>query len=197
MVDFDRLMALGDLEGLYELLDHSDPATRGQAVQVLGELGRPKAAARLVKALSDEVWEVRQAAKEALINLGEATLPELEAVLKGSDGDVRRWCGETICAIGGPATYDMLRNLLRDPDDPRLRIAAAEALGMTRETFTMEVLLRALKDDSWEVRQVALKGLGRLGDKEALKPIRKVLANESNGKVQTTGETVVEQLELL
>lgn len=197
MVDFDRLKALGDLEGLCELLEHGDPIIRGQAAQALGELGRPQAAARLVTALSDGVWEVREAAKVALTVLGEAVLPELEAILDSSDADVRRWCGETICAIGGPATYELLKRLLQDPDDPRMRIAAATALGDTREHFTMEVLLQALDDESWEVRQVALKGLGHLGAKEALEPIRAVMDTESNGKVQTTGEAVMEQLDHL
>ena len=197
MVDFDRLKALGDIERLCELLNHSDPGTRGQAAQALGELGRSRSAAPLVDTLSDEVWEVREAAKEALIRIGEAALPELEAILERSEGDVRRWCGETICAIGGPATHDLLKRLLKDTDDPRVRIAAATALGTTRECFTMEVLMEALEDDSWEVRLVALRGLGRLGTREALEPIRAALAGESNGKVQTAGEEVVRQLELL
>jgi len=197
MVDFERLKALGDLEGLCELLDHQDPENRSQAARILGEIGQPRSAARLVRALADEVWEVRSAVKDALICLGDAALLELEAGLDLSDTQTRRWIGETICAIGGPDATGPMTRLLNDPDDPRLRIAAVAALGTTREDSTLDILLGALTDEVWEVRQEALKGLGRLGTKEALKPICRHLEKETNGKVRTTGKMIVEQLENL
>lgn len=196
MVDFARLKALGDLERLYELLhNHLDPLVRSQAAQTLGELKRGAAAPSLVQSLGDQVWEVRAAAKEALTHLGEEALPALEQGLKAPDPEARHWVGETLCAIGGPASYGLLRRLILESPDTRLRIEAVAALATAREEFAYQTLMLALGDEAWEVRRGALEALGRLGVKEALDTIRSRLVSEPNDKVQAAGQAVVELLQ--
>lgn len=67
---------------------------------------------------------------------------------------------------------------LRAPE-PYVRAAAAEALGLWRQTRVIGMLAEALKDEDPTVRASAATALGHIGDQEALKPLTAALEDPS------------------
>ena len=65
--------------------------------------------------------------------------------------------------------------MLLDGDGPRVRSAAAEALGQLGDKDAAEPLVAALQDTSDSVRTAAVIALGRLGADSAIPPLRELL----------------------
>lgn len=63
--------------------------------------------------------------------------------------------------------------------EPYVRAAAAEALGLWRQTQVIGVLTKALKDEDPSVRSSAAMALGHIGDHDALKPLLAALEDPS------------------
>ncbi len=63
--------------------------------------------------------------------------------------------------------------------EPFVRAAAAEALGLWRQTRVMGMLTEALHDEDATVRSSAATALGHIGDQEALKPLIVALKDPS------------------
>jgi HEAT repeat protein len=59
--------------------------------------------------------------------------------------------------------------------DAAARSWALGALGKYRDPSLLPLLLNALKDDSWIVRNGAAAGIGELGDASAVEPLRSEL----------------------
>lgn len=96
---------------------------------------------------------------------------------------------------GDPATKRMLINAcagkdspaywvenLRHPD-PATRVLAAQALGETRDSTVVPVLLSTLKDPDRAVRVAAVRALGRIGPgaRAAAPILREMLAGKDEG----------------
>lgn len=115
-------------------LGSPDPARRVAAVEALRRDGGTDAGLHLVRALTDDVPEVRQAAASALSE------------------------------IGSPEVADDCVAMLQTEDEAVARVAASMALGVLRHAPAVDVLLeRVLRDDSAEVRAAAGDALARLG----------------------------------
>ncbi|MBC7315517.1 MAG: HEAT repeat domain-containing protein, partial [Chloroflexi bacterium] len=63
--------------------------------------------------------------------------------------------------------------------EPYVRAAAAEALGLWRQTGVIGMLVEALQDEDPSVRSSAATALGHIGDQEALKPLVAALKDPS------------------
>lgn len=78
------LVAIGKsaVPSLLELLDHRRRKVRWEAVKALGEIGNPEANAGLISSLTDESFDVRWLAAEALIAQGQQVIvPLLRALM--------------------------------------------------------------------------------------------------------------------
>ncbi|NTX11002.1 HEAT repeat domain-containing protein [Myxococcus sp. CA056] len=78
-------------------------------------------------------------------------------------------------------------------EDPALRAAAAEALGLIQDMRALAPLTQAVEDADREVKEKAILALGRLGDVRALGLLREKLQDPEEGM----RSTVVEALSLL
>jgi HEAT repeat protein len=150
------------------------PATRGEGLTFLG-----RSADTWTRELSDGRPAVRRSAAFALGRIGGEALtatPELENCLRDPDPGVRamsaealgdivsalRGGGQTVWASAGPS----LRKALTSDEDPRVRRAAAYALGTfgERAAGEMAALRAALHDPDAGVRRSAARSTGRLGE---------------------------------
>lgn len=125
-----------------EQLSDPSPDARAEAAEALGrvlaiEPKNPDVVAALIRALDDSADPVRIGAATALSNPGvrpEAAVPGLIAALADTAHPMVRWQSALVLARFGPrasAAADALTAALRDPD-PRVRSAAAQALGEIR-----------------------------------------------------------------
>jgi HEAT repeat protein len=150
---------------LAKALDHYDAAIRSAAARVIARQKFPGTGDALVKAVNDSNAEVRFAAMRALGAIKEdravATLTEQLAYYRKGEG---AWSAlEALAKLGAAASVPLFRERLTDKD-PYIRRAAAEGLGRTGDTASIEALERMVSmDDSAMVRAASAFALQKLG----------------------------------
>lgn len=168
------------------LLQDRDEEVRQNAADAAGRLGDEGAMETLVFAMVDEHMGVRQAAARALSSLdpywernpkARALIPQLQQAMRHHDSGVqfaasgllRRLTGRTgletavtpgteIFGRTGNQAFDILQNLLRDPD-AEVRLAAIEAIVRMKIPASVPALQGALNDQNRWVKQAADQGL--------------------------------------
>lgn len=157
------------------LLDDPRPEAEWLArlLAVLGRLGGAAAVRTLARALPDSRADVRYAATDALLALGRAALPDLQAALAGNDPQVREGAALALArlapdalATAGEVAIPALVGVLRH-DSGALRETAVSAMARIGGA-AVPALLRALDDKSWDVRALAIDALGQVGDPAAV-----------------------------
>jgi len=149
---------------LLEELACQDHDVRKFALDILGEIGDPDAAAAMVRSLSDEDDNVRAAAAE---NLGKLrfveAVPALLDALEHADLLLRFTILEALGQIGAKVPVDRLLPL---GADRMVRKALFDCLGRVGGLEALPVLVAGLDDEMRNVREaatVALIGIGRQG----------------------------------
>ena len=130
---------------LIAVLRKEDERMRQSAIAALGQMKDARNVEPLIEALKDtESYHVHQGAMEALVQLGEAAVEPLGAVLQEGDGRFE------------------------------FRRRAARALGRIKDAHAVEPLIAALKGDKEAaVRRAAAEALHSIGTPEALAALRK------------------------
>jgi HEAT repeat protein len=114
---------------LVEALENDDEyLVRSGAAEALGTMASSAAVPSLAKALSDQHWEVRRSASDALVKMGTPAIPILIKALGDGASDVRSLASETLGKIPSPASVPSLIKALEDKDWG-VRESAAQALG--------------------------------------------------------------------
>jgi HEAT repeat protein len=164
-----RSASPGLLAGLLDLLDHDAPLVRRAAVELLGEIGDPRAADYLLAHLADGDGGV------------DAAVVEASRALAAADEDVRRLFGRRLRRAA--ASRDALEranalSLLAEiqPEaflaqapaaskdiDAVVRARALQLAGRSGAHALLPVLRQAVADDNAHVRQAALSALSELG----------------------------------
>jgi aminopeptidase N len=162
-------------EWIYQLKNASEVADRADATVILGRLsGDEEVAVALGDAArSDKVSGVRQAAAEALGELGGAAAQkELLEALKTQD---KAWVRQAVVAALAnfkidPQVITRLDEIARDDASYRARAAALEALGMAKPATAFATLSAAVAADSPDnlLRKAALRSFASLGDDRAV-----------------------------
>ena len=85
------LVRIGEpaVDALIEILNGKDGLTRWEAAKALSQIGSPKAAQALVKALEDDLFSIRWLAAEGLRKLGSAGLKPLLKALRQAPDSIR------------------------------------------------------------------------------------------------------------
>ena len=109
-----------------------------------------------------------------LANQGVAeAIPALVRMLDVSDSFARSAAVRALDALGPPELAKArLIEIAKHDDDRFVRSSASTALGGFRDHALTPLLISLLRDPDWPVRSGAAIGLGRLGDKTALGPLR-------------------------
>jgi len=150
------------------------------AAWTLGEVGDPVAAGPLAGALEEADEALRWKAAISLTQIGAASLPPLQQVLKKGNVETRRCAIWAVGKIGGQAALPALEQALADADN-HVRAKAVVALGDIQGEEATRLLLRMVNDADPIVRKDAIVALGRRG--KSLEPTARV---ERPGKEPTT-----------
>lgn len=146
---------------------------RASAAHVLGDMGSEQAIGALRDALRDSSRDVRTAAARSLGRLRAAAATE-DLVRVFVTADVAHGvAGQALLALGS-AALPALRTLT-GREDPGLREAAVELLGLLGEPADAPLLVARLRDSAAEVRASAARALGRLAAEDAAAAVRLAL----------------------
>jgi len=184
------LLAAARIEGgqaIVALLSNSDAWVRKNAALALA-LTRPEGidvAAELNKLLSDESWQVRDAASLSLKYIGIETDDSIRLLvdeLKNGDNAQRQHAGERLAEVGSKAIPGVIEALKDDRTEVR-EAAAQTFVWMGREAKGATLaLIDALGDSSANVRFRSAQSLGNIGpDAISAKPaLMKALKDEAD-----------------
>jgi len=156
------------LPELIQALRSEAVADRLKAAKDLGRLGwlAREAMPALVAVLSDADPKVREAAAQAVGQMGPEALQTLSAMLGHQDKYVRRhavWAMGKLGPLARPALKDLCE-ALRDPD-PRTASGAAQALGQmgTDGADAVPALTEAMRGTNIVLCRLAAKALSQIG----------------------------------
>lgn len=145
---------------LRRALADSDRDVAGAAVRALGDVADDWAVDLLVQALREN--RSSRALAAAQLERRPAELDGfLASMVTDPDPAVRFW-GATLLAARPDSAHDALLALARD-DDPNVRAAATESLGVTGQRGALAAVKERLDDEAWFVRVHACRALGELG----------------------------------
>ena len=171
------LAQLGDARAIPTLVatlrdpDEDTSTVKAAAGRALGMFDIEGTVEALLGELSelDEWSSVRVA--DILVGLGNrAHAPASQGLRDGTD-NLRMWSARILGRVGDSSAVPVLLGALDDPV-PRVRAAAAEALGLLGDPRALPGLeSRILREPSAEVRSTAARALGVIGDDDALTPL--------------------------
>ncbi len=125
-------------------------------------------AGKLISALADPKFEVRQAAAESLGTLkAESAADALAACLNDPEESVKLAAIDALAAIGTPDTITPLIAAFK-LDNQEARLKAAKALGTLKAEASADILVEALDDPDEAIRLAACKALAHIGGTTAL-----------------------------
>ena len=179
----------------------SDWVVRREAVVTLGEMADERCVEPLARALRDGDWQVREAAVEAVAEVGppavdmliryvrdwesrkyvlralgkindERVLEPLLSYLKSDE--FKDDATRALVALGSPAVPKLIEALASGEDFVKKQ--AILALGDIADPQAVDPLIALLQDDDWMVRLTSASSLEKIGDlrgRAAIKPLMK------------------------
>jgi HEAT repeat protein len=204
-----------EVEIQIDLIKDKDWFRRKDAAITLGEMGDPRAIAPLITALRDSEWNVREAAQDALAQIGP---PAVDALIKAlREYQIRTFVIQVLGKIKDERVLDPLMLQLRNEEfkdvatkalvevglpaverlmavlndkDKNVRKHAVIALGEIGIAEAVEPLIEATKDEDWTVRLQAIAALDLIGDDRG-KPVIKALMKDPDFAVQMRAERIM------
>jgi HEAT repeat protein len=172
------LIVLAAVEGYSQRPVSEEPTSSVLArARALSDAAEANARAKVIQALSDESWYVRGEAARALGRLGDKSLVELtRPLLKDENWFVRSSALEAIGMLGGSGAD--LTQLAEGPVDVYSRAGVFAAAGAGRDLMSIDVLLKALRDDEPAIRRTAAAALGQLKTSAAVDGLVALLKDE-------------------
>lgn len=118
----------------------------------------------LIKALTDENYEIQKRAAKSLAEIGD--INAIEPLIKNLSGPIGNACLKALVNFGKPAVPYLIKAI--DTRDLYLHVKAIQALGLIKDKRAFEPLLIGLEDKDSFVRKRTAEALGRIGDLRAL-----------------------------
>ena len=149
-------------------LSSPDREVRLQAVNMLGTIAAWESATPLIGALGDPEVDVRDAAADAVEQIGDVTVPLLAEGLKSDAATVRAGCADVLGRFLGSSDAEeeiafALLGVVKDPEaDVRYYVAAG--LGRLEKPEATEALRDLVRDPDLRVRTAAATSLAQQGD---------------------------------
>jgi HEAT repeat protein len=111
-------------DALTKALDSDIPLLQRHALEALGRVGAKKAATKILALLSAREEDVRRAAVEAMVSLGDDVLPTLRARMVDANAEERRSIDAVLAALGGKDAFHVLLGGLGSSDAETAKAAA-------------------------------------------------------------------------
>jgi len=166
------------IKPLLEALADPDPAQRRVALEILGDLGNPNAAAPLLAVAENASIDIRermQALRAAGAVGGEPLAPRLVALAEGADPRLRGLATWGLARVGGREARQALERL-RASSDPSTRAYASLGVAIEPRRDTADALSRALETEGHADVVFALTwALGRAGSADHAGRLAQVL----------------------
>jgi HEAT repeat protein len=176
-----------------------DDEVRAAAVDALDELGQAAleqllseltgtggseaawvTAQKFARALKADRPELRMAAANALGRLDDpSSVQHLVGALDDEDPRVRLRACQACGTFADPRSVPALTTRLTEDGDPRVRRAAANALGNVGTDQALSPLLDLLDDGDEPLRRIAAGALGKASTPEPVEPLARALGDES------------------
>jgi HEAT repeat protein len=170
----EALGSIGDPRAVRPLLELSarghDDQTRRAVDSAIAAIGPDAAAGPLASALADEAREVREAAIDGLVAIGEAGRTSLRGALGSSFPDVRSAAAEALAGSGEPDALELLAPLFEDSEWP-VRCAAARAAARLSDPNAAPLLVAALDDENSSVQVAAGRAIVALSGCLPMEPL--------------------------
>lgn len=128
------------------------------------------------------------ACKNLAIHGSDASVPDLAKLL--SEEKFASWARIALEAIPGSAAGDALRKASESLDG-KLLIGVINSIGVRRDASSTETLIVRLQDKDSEVASAAAVALGRIGNEDAAKSLRPLLASAPAGVRSAVAEGCV------
>jgi HEAT repeat protein len=204
-----------EVEIQIDLLKDRDWFRRKDAAITLGEMGDERAIGPLIAALRDKEWNVREAAQDALAQIGPPAVEPLTKALR--EYQIRTFVIEVLGKIKDERVLDPLMAQLRNEEfkdvatralvevglpaverlmavlndkDKHVRKHAVMALGDISIPESVDALIDATKDEDWAVRLQAMAALDKIGDDRG-KPTIKAMMKDPDFAVQMRAERII------
>ena len=111
-------------EALAATLDSGVTLLQRHALNALGRVGAKKAASRIVPLLAAREEDVRRAAVEAMVSIGDDVLPLIRARMTEAGAEERRSIDAILAALGGKDAFHALLDGLAASDAEAAKAAA-------------------------------------------------------------------------
>ena len=111
-------------DALTTALDSEIPLLQRHALEALGRVGAKKAATKIIPLLAAREDDVRRAAVEALVSIGDDVLPTLRARMVDANAEERRSIDAVLAALGGKDAFHVLLGGLASSDAESAKAAA-------------------------------------------------------------------------
>ena len=163
-----RLGNIGDIRAVNSLINSlkdKDPFVRRHSAVSLGKIGSPKAIYPLALLLSHDKDGLSYSARDALINIGKPSIPELMIRAKNTNVITRRRAIRALGEIGDRKSISTIKDALLDKDEG-VRWRAAKYVNISWDAEVVEILKKLeKKDNSKKVRNESSETL-KLIEKE-------------------------------
>ncbi|HPZ08993.1 MAG TPA: tetratricopeptide repeat protein [Candidatus Eremiobacteraeota bacterium] len=127
------------------------------------------------------------------IKTEKAVKPLISLLKKEQDWEVRKITVETLAKFRlNDQAEELMKEILINDENPQVRAAAAQAMGIYENKTFSGPLILALNDMSDEVRMRAIIALGKLKDERALEPLNKIIQQEKEGTVKEEALMAIE-----
>src|SRR5206468_6137257 len=171
----------GDYPLMFELLGDKDWRVRKTIVDGFVRDPRGEVIERLLDALGDsDNAGRRNSATEALVRIGDATIPMIVQRLRTHpDVDVRLSLVNLLGDLRSVDGFNVLRETLENETDVNVASSIISSLGKFRDAGAIPNLMRVLqRQDVW-LKFHAIEALGEIGDRAALPGILPLYAEKS------------------
>jgi len=161
-------------ELVYILSNDSNSNVRASSAKALGILQFRKAIPQLIHSLNDEEWVCFSALEALAMFNDDKSLEHIIALLDSPSETIRFAVIETLGKIRSQKASTPLieRELKADDFERKLIIKSLVQIGTISSTpHIRETLIEMLKEDEWEDKYTAIKGLSNLKVNEAISPI--------------------------
>ncbi|MFO7991691.1 MAG: HEAT repeat domain-containing protein [Thermoplasmata archaeon] len=172
------------MEPLINALKDDSWVVRHDSAIALGELASSEAIKHLVKLLEDEVLEVRKKVIEALGNIGGDKVIETLGET-ADDKDIRLEVARALAKSESERAVSYLIDLY-NKGEKGVRELTIQGLSDVdnKDKKVVGLLVDALSDNIWRIREESAKALGEVEDQTVIKPLLKALKDESLYVVQ-------------
>lgn len=139
--------------------------------------------------LEDEELEVRKKALESLGKIGnEEEIDTLSEYLE--DGNLKKSAIKAIRYIGSKSGVLLLRDLFFESDDPEVKEIAIRGMKDGKKEEVKSVLLEALDDESWRIREESTIIIGDLGLEDYVNELEKKLDDKNKHVIEAAARSL-------